>query len=73
MVRTPDCQYLGQTKHPDYNEGNAEYHCSMFDWTDTRFTTLMGSGVLSNIGTTFLNEGLFKQCFNCPYNRNGGG
>lgn len=65
MARTPNCQYLRLTKHPDSNQGNAEYHCDLFNWTDTRFTTLMGSGVLSNIGTIFLNESLFKQCAGC--------
>lgn len=61
MPRTPNCQYLSQTKKPEENKGNAEYHCSMFDWTDTAFKTETGTSLVS----LTLNKKLFRQCLNC--------
>lgn len=66
MPRMPNCQYLSQTKSPETNEGNAEYHCSKFGWTDTAFKAETGTGVMTSIVSVTLNKELFKQCINCP-------
>lgn len=66
MPRMPNCQYLSQTKSPETNEGNAEYHCSKFDWTDTAFKAETGTGVMTSIVSVTFNKELFKQCINCP-------
>lgn len=72
MPRMPNCQYLSQTKKPEENSGNAEYHCSMFDWTDTAFKTETGTGVMTSIASITLNRKLFKQCINCSEKTQGG-
>ena len=66
MYRTPNCDYLTQTKHPQANNGIAEYNCSKFKWTETTFNEVIAD---SNIETYERNEDLFRQCLTCPYNK----
>jgi hypothetical protein len=68
-MRMPSCEYIIQTKHPDSNQGNSEWHCKKFDWTDTRYKTEKQTGIFTGILTEWFNEDLFKQCFACPFNR----
>lgn len=72
MPRMPNCQYLSQTKTPDTNRGNAEYHCSKFDWTDTAFKIETGTGVMTSLVSLTLNKKLFRQCLNCSEKTQGG-
>jgi len=65
MPRMPNCQYLSQTKSPETNWCNAEYHCSKFGWTDTAFKVETGTGVMTSLVSATINKELFKQCINC--------
>ena len=71
MPRMPNCQYLLQTKSPETNVGNAEYHCSKFVWTDTAFKIETGTGVMTSSVSVTINKELFKQCINCSEKRPG--
>lgn len=71
MPRMPDCQYLSQVKSPEINYGNAEYHCSRFNWTDTTFKTETRTGVIADIVSITINKELFKQCIHCSEKRPG--
>lgn len=66
MPRMPNCASLSQTKHPDTNEGNAEYHCSRFNWTDTAFNTETILGI-TTYTVQHINGELFNQCQTCPH------
>lgn len=67
-MRMPVCEYISQTKHPDTNNGNSEWHCSKFGWTDSRFKSEREAGVSEGIYTQWFNHKLFEQCKTCPFN-----